>query len=68
MVHILLRPNHPILAQALQGSRLPHLQLLARYQVPPRRTATDAGRRGTTGGHDARWERSRCATERRAAV
>jgi len=34
VVHILLHPAYTVLAEAMEGGWVPHLQLLARYQAP----------------------------------
>jgi hypothetical protein len=72
MVHLLLRAPDPLLAQAVQGSRLPRLQLPPGHQVPPGCAAADWRRRGRPAArrHDARRPAGRIwrPTERSPAV
>jgi hypothetical protein len=70
MVHLLLRAHYPVLAQAVQGGRMPHLQLRPGYQVQAGRAAADTRRWGTgTGRYDAWWTgRVWAAAAGRAAV
>jgi hypothetical protein len=72
MVHLLLRAPDPLLAQAVQGSRLPRLQLPPGHQVPPGCAAADGRRRGRPAArsHDARRPAGRIwrPAERSSAV
>jgi hypothetical protein len=73
MVHLLLCAPHPLLAQAVQGSRLPRLQLPPGHQVPPGCAAADGRRRRwrpAARRHDARRPAGRIwrPAERSSAV
>ncbi|KAK0789047.1 hypothetical protein LTR75_012458, partial [Friedmanniomyces endolithicus] len=59
MVHLLLRPPHPLLPQALACRALPRLQFPPGHQVPPRRRATNAIRRQRPCRYRWRWWRRR---------